>query len=96
MELRDGVVHVNGLPLEEPYTSPETRDFPPVVVPDGEYYVLGDNRTNSLDSRFTLGTVPEENVVGRAFAIIWPPSEATLDMDADYPGVGETPLPTGG
>ena len=93
VELIDGVVHVNGRPLDEPYTAPETRDFPPVTVPEGEYYVLGDNRGNSLDSRFTLGTVPEENIIGRTFAIIWPPSTATFTVDQDYPGVGETPLP---
>ncbi|WP_370327928.1 signal peptidase I [Euzebya sp.] len=96
VELRDGVVHVNGQPLEEGYTAPETRDFPPTTVPEGHYYVLGDNRTNSLDSRFTLGTIPEENIIGRAFAIIWPVGDATLSMDADYPGVGEDPLPAGG
>ncbi|HUG84154.1 MAG TPA: signal peptidase I [Euzebya sp.] len=93
VETIGGVVHVNGLPLDEPYTTPETRDFAPVTVPEGEYYVLGDNRGNSLDSRFSLGTVPAENIVGRTFAIIWPPSTATLEVDTDYSGVGETALP---
>ncbi|CAN5144295.1 signal peptidase I [soil metagenome] len=96
VEMRGGVVHVNGLPLDEPYTSLETRDFPPITIPDGEYYVLGDNRNNSLDSRFGLGTIPIDNVIGRAFAIIWPLSQATLDTRAEYPGVGSTPLSGGG
>ncbi len=96
VELIDGVVHVNGMPLEEPYTAPESRDFPPTVVPEGEYYVLGDNRGNSRDSRLGLGTIPQENIIGRAFVIIWPLGEATFRMDEDYPNVGETPLPPTG
>jgi signal peptidase I len=89
VELRDGVVFVDGQPLQEPYAGLESRDFPPLVVPEEQYFVLGDNRGNSRDSRFGLGTIPEGNVIGRAFVIIWPPSEATIDIDADYPGVGE-------
>ncbi|WP_341252402.1 signal peptidase I [Euzebya pacifica] len=95
VEMIDGVVHINGTPLDEPYTRAESRDFPAVTVPGGHYYVLGDNRGNSLDSRFALGTIPEENVIGRAFVILWPPSNATLQMDQDYPNVGETPVPLG-
>lgn len=92
VELIDGVVHINGQALEEPYAAVEQRPFGPVVVPEGEYFVLGDNRTNSLDSRFGLGTIPEENIIGRTFAIIWPLPDATLAIDTDYPGVGEQSL----
>ncbi|CAN5584243.1 N/A [soil metagenome] len=94
VEVIEGVVHINGMPLTEPYAGPEIRDFPPVVVPDDEYYMLGDNRGNSLDSRFTLGTIPKENIVGRSFVILWPPGDATFALDHDYPGVGETPVPS--
>ena len=93
VELIDGVVHVDGQPLDEPYTGPETRDFPPITVPEGHYFVLGDYRGNSRDSRFGLGTIPDDNVVGRAFLIIWPPGAATFALDRDYPGVGETAPP---
>lgn len=94
VEVIEGVVHVNGMPLAEPYAGPEPRDFPPQVVPDGEYYMLGDNRGNSLDSRFTLGTIPKDNIIGRAFVILWPPGDATFALDQDYPDVGETPRPS--
>jgi signal peptidase I len=91
VELVDGVVVIDGRPLDEPYTAVETRSFPPVTIADGEYYVLGDNRGNSLDSRFSLGTIPEDNIIGRAFAIIWPPSQATLDMGFDHDGPPDAP-----
>lgn len=80
IEIRDRTTHVNGEPLHEPYLTREARelgmqDFGPVTVPDGAYFVMGDNRARSLDSRFGLGMVPEDKVIGRAVVIIWPPSD---------------------
>jgi signal peptidase I len=96
VRVRKGVVFVNGQRLREPYAQPETRSFPETVVPPGQLFMMGDNRMNSQDSRFPeLGTVPLDNVVGRAFVILWPPGRATTAMDRDYPKVGETPV-TGG
>ena len=93
VEVREGVVLVNGKALEEDYARSETRSFPPTVVPDGELFMMGDNRMNSQDSRFPeLGTIPIDNVVGRAFVILWPPGRATVSLDRDYPGVGEQSL----
>ena len=43
----------------------------PVKIPDGSYYVMGDNRTDSEDSRF-FGPIPESLIVGRAVAVVWP------------------------
>lgn len=77
VEMRDGKVLIDGRALEEPYLDglpPDTRAFAPVTVPEGELFVMGDNRLNSNDSRFGLGSVPIDKVVGKAFVIIWPPS----------------------
>ena len=93
VRVRKGVVLVNGKPLREAYAQPETRSFPVTRVPKGHLFMMGDNRMNSQDSRFPeLGTVPLDNVVGRAFVILWPPASATTSMDTDYPKVGEKPL----
>ena len=76
IEGRDGVVYVNGEAVDEPYLPEgvETADFPAYPVPQGEIFVMGDNRGNSDDSRST-GGIPETDVVGRAFVVIWPPSD---------------------
>lgn len=76
VELRDGRLFVEGVPIHQPYLkgAVDTREYGPVRVPEGALFVLGDNRLNSNDSRFGLGFVPVDKVVGRAFAIVWPPS----------------------
>ena len=77
VEGRDGIVYVNGEPVDQSYL-PEgvtTSDFAAVEVPQGEIFVMGDNRTNSEDSR-NFGPIEEEKVVGRAFILIWPPADA--------------------
>jgi signal peptidase I len=83
---QDGKVTVNGVPLDEtsylfPGASPSNQPFS-VVVPRGRLWVMGDNRAISDDSRGHMfsgfpddGTVPESEVAGRAFLIIWPPSQ---------------------
>jgi signal peptidase I len=75
-----GRVTVDGHPLDEPYVyQDDHRTFGPITVPAGRLWVMGDHRADSADSRFHLddghnGTVPVDNVIGRAFVIIWPPS----------------------
>jgi signal peptidase I len=76
VELRNGRLYVDGVRVHEPYLEGplDTRDHGPVEVPDDALFVLGDNRLNSNDSRFGLGFVPLDEVIGRAFVIVWPPS----------------------
>ena len=71
-EIVNGVVYVNGRQLHEPYiTEPWTGSTPPTVIPPGEYFVMGDNRNNSDDSRF-LGLIPRELIIGKAMVSFWP------------------------
>jgi signal peptidase I len=76
---RDGRVVVNGKPLAEPYLRPGTRtaDFPAFKVPADSYWVMGDNRSNSEDSRI-FRAIPEDSIVGRVFVRIWPPKRIDL------------------
>jgi len=72
VELRFGIVYVNDLPLDEPYlVKRDTSNLAPVFVQQGFYFVLGDNRAVSYDSR-ELGPIPQENIVGRAWFSYWP------------------------
>jgi signal peptidase I len=76
VEVRDGRVYIDGKPLKpEPYLSPlkETRSWGPHRVGPNSLFVMGDNRTMSGDSRYGLGDIPYDKVIGRAFVIIWPP-----------------------
>jgi len=69
---RGGDVYVNGVRLSEPYLEGRTARFPKTTVPVGKLFVMGDNRSNSLDSRFGLGFVPIDRVIGKAVLVIWP------------------------
>lgn len=75
----DGVIHVNGRPLTEPYLGDAvgTGTFGPVVVPDGHLFMMGDNRGNSKDSR-RFGPVDQDLVVGRAIVLVWPPGRVAF------------------
>lgn len=78
VDLVDGQVVVDGVALDEPYTdgkpsyplSSSTVTYP-YTVPEGYLWVMGDNRTNSQDSRF-FGAVPEDSVTGRGVFVYWP------------------------
>jgi len=85
--LQDHKVYINNRLLNEPYLLPGTiteangngtgtwnhtcRADDPCVVPMGTVWAMGDNRTNSKDSRY-IGPIPEDKIVGRAFVIVWP------------------------
>ena len=72
-------VYINDVPLKEDYIMSEF-DFHtcksdmycgPLIIPEGQYFMMGDNRGNSLDSRF-WGTLPQERFIGRAVFVFWP------------------------
>lgn len=98
-----GRVMVNGDPIDEPYIFDNTisaeRSFGPVKVPAGRLWVMGDHRGASGDSRAHVtdqwhGTIPVDGVVGRAFAIIWPPGRAgglPVPSSLAYAGARVTP-----
>ena len=92
VEIRAGWVLVDGIPLEEEYimASPD-YPMPATEIPEGEYFVLGDNRNSSNDSH-NGWTVPRDNIIGKASFIYWPPSKLGVVKHYSYPdfyGVGE-------
>ena len=92
LELKDKKVYINGQPLDEPYVHflfpPGAEDesgedfdvrvkYGPVTVPAGHYFMMGDNRDNSQDSRI-WGFVPRENIIGRPLLIYWSLADAPV------------------
>ena len=79
VEGHDGAVYINGRRLIEPYLPPHTvtSDFAPLKVPSGDLWVMGDNRTNSSDSR-VFGPIPRSTVVGRTIVRVWPVPKASF------------------
>ena len=80
------VLYVNNVKLVEPYLYPHSQpcagsgfDGKSVTVPKGRLWVMGDNRDGSADSRSHMdanqGTIPVSDVIGRAFVVVWPPSD---------------------
>ncbi len=102
----DSAVMVDGAPIDQSYilqpnfypVDPETGSdacggqyFGPVTVPEGHYFMMGDNRTNSLDSRYHLGdefqgTIPRENVRGKVAAVVFPLGRMGGVADPDIQG----------
>jgi signal peptidase I len=74
-EERSGYVYIDGRRLDEPYIRPDRRDsetIAPIRVAAGHYFMMGDNRSGSCDSR-KWGTVPRHNLIGKVVATYWPP-----------------------
>ena len=72
VEVRNDTVYINGQPLDESYLKVKTNYIGSWIIPEGQLFVLGDNRNNSSDSH-DWGTVPMDYVVGKAVLVYWPP-----------------------
>jgi signal peptidase I len=79
-EERNGYVYIDGKKLDEPYVKPSRRDprtIAPIKIAKDHYFMMGDNRSQSCDSR-AWGTVPKKNLIGKVFATYWPPNRITI------------------
>lgn len=79
IEIRNHVIYINNRPIDQSYLPDQyvnrTANFGPVTVPKDHYFVMGDNRGISKDSRNGLGFIYEKNIVGRSELIIYPFSD---------------------
>ena len=99
VQVRDGRILINGKELGEPYLDPErnvtTQSLPPVLVRPHYYFVMGDNRDNSSDSR-SWGLVPEKYIYGKALFRYWPIGKASvISHETEYPGIPRRERPRG-
>jgi signal peptidase I len=72
--IQDGAVYIDGTRLDEPWLEPgrqAQQAFGPVEVPEDSYFMMGDNRRASCDSR-QWGAVPRDNLIGQVFFVYWP------------------------
>lgn len=85
VEVRGGAVYIDGRALDEPYLSGAnvTSGGDPVKLGEDEFYVLGDNRNNSSDSR-SWGVLPRRDVLGRSWLRFWPPGKTGLAARPSY------------
>jgi signal peptidase I len=92
VEIKDGTVSINGTPINEPYILQEppqnNKDYGPRVLSDDEYFVLGDNRNNSSDSR-SWGPIKRNDIIGKAWFTYWPPSKWGVVKHYSYPELNE-------
>lgn len=103
VEIKEHKVYVNGARLTEPYIKePPLTDYKSTEVPPNNYFVMGDNRNQSDDSRGSVGMVPLQKLEGRAVLRLWPiwrlrvfvrpKIEETYEYTAPYPGTGPSDM----
>ena len=81
VEIKDGYLYVNGIQYDEPYLAEYTAEnYGPYTVPEGHYFVMGDNRNNSNDSRST-GPITRDMIVGKVEGVMWRSVPSTLEYE---------------
>ena len=97
LEIHDDGVYIDGTRIDEPYIDGKpsscrttTEYCGPIDIPDGYVFVMGDNRTNSQDSRF-FGLVPIDNIIGKAWITYWPTDMIGVVPHYEYPELDDTP-----
>ena len=89
ISIENGEVKVNDKPLTETYISVQTppgaflAEGQKYIIPANDYIVLGDNRSNSLDSK-EWGTLEKKNIIGRAWFVYWPPGKISFVPSVNY------------
>lgn len=91
--IHDGLVYIDGEPLNEPYLNAQPRYRGEWLLDEDEVFVLGDNRNNSRDSH-NFGPVVQTAVIGQAAVIYWPPQDWGLITHFDYNNPGLPPVAT--
>jgi len=97
VEVKDGMVYVNSRRLSEPYVisdskMPLERDYPAVTLGNDEYFMFGDNRDHSSDSR-EIGPVPKVNIQGRVAVVLLPVSSFQFPKTPSYGNAMSRALP---
>ena len=78
LQVKDGIIYINGQALQEDHQmNQDYSDYGPIKIPQDSYFVMGDNRPASADSRY-WGFLPKANLIGPAFIRIWPLSQLGL------------------
>jgi signal peptidase I len=86
LERGDSYVYINGRKIDEPYLEPSRRDdkvLPARRIPEGQYFMMGDNRRQSCDST-VWGPVGRDALIGKVFATYWPPNRISLFFVAPF------------
>jgi signal peptidase I len=99
IRVKDNTVYLNGIDLDEPYINEKPEySFGPYTVPEGHYFLLGDNRNHSNDSH-TGWTVTRQEIVGKAWLRYWPfdkwGSPGNYDLNEQIDGSGAEPALSG-
>jgi len=86
VSIANGIVTVNGVQLDEPYIKAATPENQTWTVPADQFFVMGDNRPNSSDSR-RWEHLPRTDIIGQAWVVYWPPQEWQLVPHNEHPNV---------